>query len=116
MKLTCVCVCVCVMGGVSSREKQRLLKDPSHSPMGSASPAASDTEMDTFSRASAELHLSATEKRLTKHRYGPRPRLSARGGGGWGGCRMLSASVSAEWGGSAKLLGTLEFTPDFCEY
>ncbi|CAL8296963.1 unnamed protein product [Boreogadus saida] len=53
---------------IASREKQRLLKDPSHSPMGSASPAASDTEMDTFSRASAELHLSATEKRLTKHR------------------------------------------------
>ncbi|CAL8358848.1 unnamed protein product [Lota lota] len=53
---------------IASREKQRLLKEPSHSPLGSASPAASDTEMDTSCRASAELHLSAAEKTLTKHR------------------------------------------------
>ncbi|KAK0137109.1 Zinc finger C3H1 domain-containing protein [Merluccius polli] len=53
---------------IASREKQRLLKEPSHSPHGSASPAASDTEPDAFSKASAERQVSAAEKRLTKHR------------------------------------------------
>lgn len=66
MELTCVCVCVVTL---SSREKQRQLKEASHSPHGSVSPVASDTEPDAASKASAELQVSAAQKRLTKHRW-----------------------------------------------
>ncbi|KAG7276740.1 hypothetical protein CRUP_030357 [Coryphaenoides rupestris] len=53
---------------IMSREKQRQQKEASHSPHGSGSPAVSDTEPDASSKASAELQVSAAQKRLTKHR------------------------------------------------
>ncbi|KAG7276742.1 hypothetical protein CRUP_030359 [Coryphaenoides rupestris] len=55
---------------IMSREKQRQQKEASHSPHGSGSPAVSDTEPDASSKASAELQVSAAQKRLTKHRWG----------------------------------------------
>ncbi|KAM3870108.1 zinc finger C3H1 domain-containing protein [Diretmus argenteus] len=53
---------------IASREKQKLLKEHSHSPRRVASPAASDSELDLAANATAELQLSEAEERLTKHR------------------------------------------------
>ncbi|KAM4618723.1 zinc finger C3H1 domain-containing protein isoform 2-T2 [Polymixia lowei] len=52
---------------IASREKQRLLKEQSHSPRSVASPAVSDSEADS-AKATAELQLTEAEDRLTKHR------------------------------------------------
>ncbi|XP_071376359.1 zinc finger C3H1 domain-containing protein-like isoform X3 [Centroberyx affinis] len=53
---------------IASREKQKLLKEHSHSPRSAAaSPAVSDSEVDS-AKATAELQLTEAEERLNKHR------------------------------------------------
>uniref|UniRef100_A0AAY5JWX4 Putative zinc-finger domain-containing protein n=1 Tax=Esox lucius TaxID=8010 RepID=A0AAY5JWX4_ESOLU len=51
---------------IASREKQKVLKDCS--PRGVPSPAGSDPDVDSAGKAAAEVELSETEARLTKHR------------------------------------------------
>uniref|UniRef100_A0A667ZSM9 Zinc finger C3H1-type containing n=1 Tax=Myripristis murdjan TaxID=586833 RepID=A0A667ZSM9_9TELE len=53
---------------IANREKQRLVKEQSHSPRSAASPAVSDSEVDSTAKATAELQLTEAEDRLTKHR------------------------------------------------
>ncbi|XP_056243359.1 zinc finger C3H1 domain-containing protein-like isoform X2 [Seriola aureovittata] len=53
---------------IASREKQKMLKDHSPSPRSSASPAGSESVLDSSGKSAAEVKLSEAEQRLNKNR------------------------------------------------
>ncbi|XP_071317658.1 zinc finger C3H1 domain-containing protein-like isoform X2 [Trachinotus anak] len=53
---------------IASREKQKMLKDHSPSPRSSASPAASESVVESSGKTAAELKLREAEQRLNKNR------------------------------------------------